>query len=104
MPGAIPTSVVDSANTTQPIPNTTAATTTTTTAVSTTTTTAAPIVPETPRSTPFDPICYSASSNAEGVVATLTLKDGDAFQGYSFGYEQKSIAGELVFQTGMSPN
>ncbi|KAJ3328049.1 hypothetical protein HDU76_010674 [Blyttiomyces sp. JEL0837] len=34
-------------------------------------------------------------------VGTLVLKDGDAFQGISFGYEGSSTAGELVFQTGM---
>ncbi|KAJ3154205.1 hypothetical protein HDU86_004749 [Geranomyces michiganensis] len=34
-------------------------------------------------------------------VATLLLKDGTAFQGYSFGAESASVAGECVFQTGM---
>jgi carbamoyl-phosphate synthase/aspartate carbamoyltransferase len=33
-------------------------------------------------------------------LVTLDLKDGAAFQGYSFGAD-KSVAGELVFQTGM---
>jgi carbamoyl-phosphate synthase / aspartate carbamoyltransferase len=33
-------------------------------------------------------------------LACLELEDGSSFQGYSFG-AQKSIAGELVFQTGM---
>lgn len=37
--------------------------------------------------------------NDDGLVC-LELEDGSAFQGYSFG-AQKSIAGELVFQTGM---
>ena len=31
----------------------------------------------------------------------LELRDGSVYQGYSFGAEGKSIAGELVFQTGM---
>lgn len=31
----------------------------------------------------------------------LELKDGTTFQGHSFGAEGKSVAGELVFQTGM---
>jgi carbamoyl-phosphate synthase/aspartate carbamoyltransferase len=35
----------------------------------------------------------------DGLVC-LELEDGSSFQGYSFG-AQKSIAGELVFQTGM---
>ncbi|KAI8845118.1 hypothetical protein BJ741DRAFT_659217 [Chytriomyces cf. hyalinus JEL632] len=34
-------------------------------------------------------------------IATLWLKTGEAFDGVSFGYEGASIAGELVFQTGM---
>lgn len=33
-------------------------------------------------------------------TATLILDDGSAFQGYSFGYE-KSVAGEVVFNTAM---
>ncbi|POR33660.1 Protein pyrABCN [Tolypocladium paradoxum] len=40
-----------------------------------------------------------ASTADEGLVC-LELEDGSAYQGYSFG-AQKSIAGELVFQTGM---
>lgn len=35
-------------------------------------------------------------------LMTLELKDGAAYQGYSFGAE-KSISGELVFQTGIRP-
>lgn len=31
----------------------------------------------------------------------LELRDGTTYHGYSFGAEEKSIAGELVFQTGM---
>ncbi|KAF7558388.1 hypothetical protein G7046_g5775 [Stylonectria norvegica] len=38
-------------------------------------------------------------SDDDGVVS-LELQDGSVYQGYSFG-AQKSIAGELVFQTGM---
>ncbi|KAK6081060.1 bifunctional pyrimidine biosynthesis protein (carbamoyl-phosphate synthase) [Seiridium cupressi] len=38
-------------------------------------------------------------SGNEGLVC-LELEDGSTFQGYSFG-AQKSVAGELVFQTGM---
>lgn len=38
-------------------------------------------------------------SDDEGLMA-LELPDGTVYQGYSFG-AQKSIAGELVFQTGM---
>ncbi|UNI21859.1 Carbamoyl-phosphate synthase [Purpureocillium takamizusanense] len=40
-----------------------------------------------------------ASTKDEGRIC-LELEDGSAFQGYSFG-ANKSIAGELVFQTGM---
>ncbi|KAJ3410170.1 hypothetical protein HDV05_004025 [Chytridiales sp. JEL 0842] len=54
-----------------------------------------------PRLTPYPAICDSAASEANGILATLSLKDGEAFEGYSFGYEGKSVAGELVFQTGM---
>jgi carbamoyl-phosphate synthase/aspartate carbamoyltransferase len=41
----------------------------------------------------------SATGDDEKLVC-LELQDGTAYQGYSFG-AQKSIAGELVFQTGM---
>ncbi|KAI8608923.1 hypothetical protein BC830DRAFT_1233686, partial [Chytriomyces sp. MP71] len=34
-------------------------------------------------------------------AATLWLKTGEAYNGISFGYEGASVAGELVFQTGM---
>ncbi|EKD17475.1 uncharacterized protein L3040_005078 [Drepanopeziza brunnea f. sp. 'multigermtubi'] len=34
-------------------------------------------------------------------IMALELQDGSVYQGYSFGAEGKSIAGELVFQTGM---
>ena len=36
---------------------------------------------------------------AEERLMTLELQDGTAYQGYSFGAE-KSVSGELVFQTG----
>ncbi|KXX79167.1 Protein pyrABCN [Madurella mycetomatis] len=42
---------------------------------------------------------HIAKEESEGLV-TLELEDGSAYQGYSFG-APKSIAGELVFQTGM---
>jgi carbamoyl-phosphate synthase/aspartate carbamoyltransferase len=34
-------------------------------------------------------------------LISLELQDGTVYQGYSFGAERKSVAGELVFQTGM---
>jgi carbamoyl-phosphate synthase/aspartate carbamoyltransferase len=34
-------------------------------------------------------------------LISLELQDGTVYQGYSFGAEKKSVAGELVFQTGM---
>ncbi|RHZ87337.1 hypothetical protein Glove_37g74 [Diversispora epigaea] len=37
----------------------------------------------------------------KSVIATLVLKDGTNYQGYSFGAESRSVAGECVFQTGM---
>ena len=37
-----------------------------------------------------------------GPDAVLELADGSAFRGISFGAEGKSVAGECVFQTGMS--
>lgn len=39
------------------------------------------------------------SNNEQGLVC-LDLQDGSSYKGYSFG-AQKSVAGELVFQTGM---
>lgn len=42
---------------------------------------------------------HFSSANDDGLVC-LELEDGSAYAGYSFG-AQKSIAGELVFQTGM---
>jgi carbamoyl-phosphate synthase/aspartate carbamoyltransferase len=51
-----------------------------------------------PRS-PTPPVTNSTSSN--NTLATLVLKDGSSFQGFSFGAEVKSVSGECVFQTGM---
>lgn len=42
----------------------------------------------------------AAHGKDEGLIS-LELKDGTVYQGYSFGAENKSVAGELVFQTGM---
>ncbi|KAH0496778.1 hypothetical protein TgHK011_004124 [Trichoderma gracile] len=42
----------------------------------------------------------SASYGADERLVSLELEDGSTYRGYSFGAE-KSIAGELVFQTGM---
>ena len=42
----------------------------------------------------------SARLTTDGGLICLELEDGSAYQGYSFG-APKSIAGELVFQTGM---
>ncbi|KAF0501359.1 carbamoyl-phosphate synth [Gigaspora margarita] len=54
-----------------------------------------------PRS-PIPPVAVPPSiSKADLVVATLVLKDGSSYQGFSFGAESKSVAGECVFQTGM---
>ena len=44
-------------------------------------------------------VARSLSTEDDGMVC-LELEDGSSYQGYSFG-AQKSIAGELVFQTGM---
>ncbi|KAJ3372469.1 hypothetical protein GGF31_001910 [Allomyces arbusculus] len=47
------------------------------------------------------PVCApNAADAANPIIATLALKDGSAFQGFSFG-APRSIAGECVFQTGM---
>ncbi|KAL7747191.1 Carbamoyl-phosphate synthase [Sorochytrium milnesiophthora] len=40
------------------------------------------------------------SNEPNATVATLALKDGTCYQGFSFGAE-RSVAGECVFQTGM---
>ena len=49
---------------------------------------------------PCPPVSAPARADAHPKLVTLELKDGSAFQGYSFGAE-RSVAGELVFQTGM---
>lgn len=49
----------------------------------------------------FPPATASvAGSGDDEQLVCLELQDGSAYQGYSFG-AKKSIAGELVFQTGM---
>ncbi|KAJ3038549.1 hypothetical protein HDV00_000554 [Rhizophlyctis rosea] len=53
-----------------------------------------------PRVGPYPPIT-SPPAGTSPVVATLLLNDASAYQGYSFGAETASIAGECVFQTGM---
>lgn len=55
-----------------------------------------------PRPTAFPNPPVSAPSRADTTrkLVTLELKDGSAYQGYSFGAET-TVAGELVFQTGM---
>ncbi len=52
--------------------------------------------------TTFVPISAQLSGNSVGEerLVALELEDGVVYQGYSFG-AQKSVAGELVFQTGM---
>jgi carbamoyl-phosphate synthase/aspartate carbamoyltransferase len=46
------------------------------------------------------PPVAAAHGKDEGLIS-LELQDGTVYQGYSFGAEKKSVAGELVFQTGM---
>ncbi|KAI0132178.1 hypothetical protein BJ170DRAFT_234109 [Xylariales sp. AK1849] len=46
------------------------------------------------------PACARVIDSNDGGLMCLELEDGSTFQGYSFG-ATKSIAGELVFQTGM---
>lgn len=50
--------------------------------------------------TALPPASACMASTADDGLVCLELEDGSAYQGYSFG-AQKSIAGELVFQTGM---
>ena len=47
----------------------------------------------------YPPVTAQIDS-ADEVLTSLELQDGTVYQGYSFG-AKKSIAGELVFQTGM---
>ncbi|BFZ58486.1 Carbamoyl-phosphate synthase [Savitreella phatthalungensis] len=49
---------------------------------------------------PYPPVSAPASADQNPRLVTLELKDGSAVQGYSFGAD-KTVAGELVFQTGM---
>ncbi|CAG8518924.1 15113_t:CDS:10 [Funneliformis mosseae] len=51
-----------------------------------------------PRS-PTPPVTAPTFKN--DIIATLVLKDGSCFQGFSFGAEIESVSGECVFQTGM---
>lgn len=51
-----------------------------------------------PSKAPHPPV--SAQFNSDEVLISLELQDGTVYQGYSFG-APKSVAGELVFQTGM---
>lgn len=48
----------------------------------------------------FPPASARITETKDEDLSCLELQDGSAYQGYSFG-AQKSIAGELVFQTGM---
>ncbi|KAJ6589041.1 hypothetical protein B0H19DRAFT_1102680 [Mycena capillaripes] len=50
---------------------------------------------------PVAPIIASANSPSVAEDAVLELSDGSAFRGISFGAQDKSVAGECVFQTGM---
>lgn len=58
------------------------------------------VIPTLPSPPITSPPIYTGAN--EPVTATLLLSDGTAYQGYSFGAEQASIAGECVFQTGKS--
>lgn len=49
---------------------------------------------------PLPPASARQVGSEDDGLACLELEDGSSFQGYSFG-AQKSMAGELVFQTGM---
>lgn len=50
--------------------------------------------------TPFPPVSAQLLGAKDEGLISLELEDGAVYQGYSFG-ARKSIAGELVFQTGM---
>lgn len=50
-------------------------------------------------STLYPPVTAQHDNTAS--LIALELQDGVVYQGYSFGAEKKSVAGELVFQTGM---
>lgn len=49
---------------------------------------------------PYPPISSRLLGAADEGLMSLELEDGAVYQGYSFG-AHKSVAGELVFQTGM---
>lgn len=51
---------------------------------------------------PVQPICFAPGIRARHTPfdAVLELSDGAAYRGISFGAEDKSVAGECVFQTG----
>lgn len=49
---------------------------------------------------PFPPVTAQLLEGKDEGLIALELEDGTVYQGYSFG-AQKSVAGELVFQTGM---
>jgi carbamoyl-phosphate synthase/aspartate carbamoyltransferase len=53
---------------------------------------------------PAPPVTFSPLNDDDDVMssneAVLELNDGSAFRGISFGAEEKSVAGECVFQTG----
>jgi carbamoyl-phosphate synthase/aspartate carbamoyltransferase len=48
----------------------------------------------------FPPVAAPTLNGTDEGLISLELKDGSVYQGYSFG-AKKSVAGELVFQTGM---
>jgi carbamoyl-phosphate synthase/aspartate carbamoyltransferase len=61
----------------------------------------------TPQLIPYPPVSFRSEPDEDEAscpLATLLLQDGASYQGYSFGAEGKSVAGELVFQTGMLTN
>ena len=60
-----------------------------------------PYPPVTARNLTKDGQLADGTSDDEGLMA-LEFQDGSVYQGYSFG-AQKSVSGEMVFQTGMLP-
>lgn len=58
---------------------------------------------QSPNGLPTPPVSAVSIQDEHSVVdGVLELADGSAFRGMSFGAQTKSIAGECVFQTGMS--
>jgi carbamoyl-phosphate synthase/aspartate carbamoyltransferase len=49
---------------------------------------------------PYTPVSAQLLDTKDDGIISLELEDGTVYQGYSFG-AKKSVAGELVFQTGM---